>query len=466
MKRTSPSTARLVNFSRPGLKHAGDAEASRRFATTTLGCKVNLYESEVIGQSLAGDRWTQVPDNEEADLYIINTCTVTSEADRQARQTVRRLIRQNPRAKIVVTGCYAQIDPETCSEIPGVDLVLGNDRKLDLNQLLPDLHDGVLPHVMVGDLDQHVSLPPEIIEDCPGHTRAFVQVQQGCNQGCTFCIIHTARGPSRSFPAEQILRQVERLVGNGYREIVLCGVDIGSYGESIDGAPALAGLLRRICALPGDFRVRISSIDPSYLDNELIAVLAGEERICRHFHLSLQSGSHLILKRMKRRYTAAEMYQRVNALTSAIPGVVYGADIMAGFPTETDAMFRDTLEMIDNLEIAFPHVFSYSDRPGVPAARIPDQVPHPERKARSRALVSMGERVRDALYKRRIAENSVARVIIEREVPDRRRWMSGRTGDYLPVILPAGKYQPGDMIDVAYQSIDGARLIARPASGG
>ena len=247
------------------------------FATTTLGCKVNLFESGLIGHSLQNVDWKQVDHTDSADLYIVNTCTVTSEADRQARQTVRRLIRQNPQSLIVVTGCYAQISPDACAEIPGVDLVLGNDRKLDLHELLPDLMQGKLPPVLVGDLNEHVSLPQDIIETCEGHTRAFVQVQQGCNQGCTFCIIHTARGPSRSFPITLIKRQIERLVLNGYREIVLCGVDIGSYGEGMesDGQQYnLAKLLREVCDLNGDFRVRISSIDPSYLDAELIDVLA------------------------------------------------------------------------------------------------------------------------------------------------------------------------------------------------
>jgi threonylcarbamoyladenosine tRNA methylthiotransferase MtaB len=444
-------------------KAAKQDQPERLFATTTLGCKVNLYESEVIGQTLIHDKWQQVDHSEKADLYIINTCTVTTEADRQARQTVRRLIRQNPQAKIVVTGCYAQIDPDACAAIPGVDLVLGNDRKLDLHELLPALTSGDLPPVMVGDLDEHVSLPPGIIDDCPGHTRAFVQVQQGCNQGCTFCIIHTARGPSRSFPVELVLRQIERLVGNGYREVVLCGVDIGSYGENLENdSSGLSGLLRKICALPGEFRIRISSIDPSYLDDELIAVLAGEEKICKHFHLSLQSGSHIILKRMKRRYTAAQMVERVGALSRAIPDVVYGADIMAGFPTETDAMFKDTLDMVHELKIAFPHVFSYSDRPGVPASRIPDQVPHAVRKDRARALKEAGNSVRDTLFKQRVQNGQCDNVLLEQHDSHRAGWLTGRSGDYLPVLMPADGHEPGDLVRVNYHSIDGARLIAHP----
>ena len=435
------------------------------FATTTLGCKVNLFESGLIGRSLQNVDWQQVNHTDSADLYIVNTCTVTSEADRQARQTVRRLIRQNPQSLIVVTGCYAQISPQACAEIPGVDLVLGNDRKLDLHQLLPDLMQGKLPPVLVGDLNEHVSLPQDIIETCEGHTRAFVQVQQGCNQGCTFCIIHTARGPSRSFPVTLIKRQVERLLLNGYREIVLCGVDIGSYGENFDSGDKhynLAKLLREVCHLDGDFRIRISSIDPSYLDSELIDVLASEKKICPHFHLSLQSGNTLILKRMKRRYTAEQMYDRVGELADRIPGAVYGADIMAGFPTESEQACTDSIEMIERLGIAFPHVFSYSDRPGVPAERIPDQVPHALRKRRARRLIEAGDRVRQGLYRRLLEKRFQTSVLVEKRDENNSQWSTGRSAEYLPIVIQSGSFLPGNMVNVQITGIDGARLIARP----
>ncbi len=435
------------------------------FATTTLGCKVNLFESGLIGHSLQNINWQQVDHTDHADLYIVNTCTVTNEADRQARQTVRRLIRQNPQSLIVVTGCYAQISPDACAEIPGVDLVLGNDRKLDLHELLPDLMQGKLPPVLVGDLNEHVSRPQDIIETCEGHTRAFVQVQQGCNQGCTFCIIHTARGPSRSFPVTLIRRQIERLVLNGYREIVLCGVDIGSYGEGLEAGGQqynLARLLREVCSLDGDFRLRISSIDPSYLDAELIDVLADEEKICPHFHLSLQSGNALILKRMKRRYTAELMYDRVAELSARVPGVVFGADIMAGFPTESEQAFEDSVTMIEKLGIAFPHVFSYSDRPGVPAERIPNQVPHVLRKQRTRLLINAGERVRDELFKRMLETCHKAIVLVEKVDKEHLHRVTGRSAEYLPIIVHGGTFEPGNLINVQITGIDGSRLIARP----
>ncbi|MFW2438249.1 MAG: tRNA (N(6)-L-threonylcarbamoyladenosine(37)-C(2))-methylthiotransferase MtaB [Arenicellales bacterium] len=436
------------------------------FATTTLGCKVNLFESGLIGHSLQDIDWRQVDHTDQADLYIVNTCTVTNEADRQARQTVRRLIRQNPQSLIVVTGCYAQISPEACAAIPGVDLVLGNDRKLDLHDLLPELIQGKLPPVLVGDVNEHVSLPESIIESCDGHTRAFVQVQQGCNQGCTFCVIHTARGPSRSFPITLIRRQIERLVLNGYREIVLCGVDIGSYGSELDGEQNynLATLLREVCCISGDFRLRISSIDPSYLDAELIDVLAGEDKICPHFHLSLQSGNTLILKRMKRRYTAELMYERVAALAERIPHAVYGADIMTGFPTESEQAFEDSIAMIERLNIAFPHVFSYSDRPGVPAARIPRQIPHDIRKKRTRILIETGEKVRDKLFAALLKKHYRVSVLVEKPDKNHPQWSFGRSAEYLPVVVQGESPVQGDLITAEITGIEGSRLIARLAS--
>jgi len=464
MNRTSGSQ-RVPLPAHPGEERASFTGIANRFATTTLGCKVNLFESEVIARTLQAGDWRQVDNREPADLYVINTCTVTREADRQARQIVRRLVRQNPRALVVVTGCYAQNDPQACARIPGVDLVLGNDRKLDLHQLLPELERGELPPVLVGTPGEDVALPPRMIDGMTGHTRAFVQVQQGCDQRCTFCVIHAARGRSRSFPPGLVRRQVERLVMNGHREIVLCGVDIGSYGEdrSTKGElPNLAGLVREICRVPGEFRIRLSSIDPAFITTELIDTLAGEEKVCPHFHLSLQSGNTLILKRMKRRYTAGEASERIGMLARALPGVVFGADIMAGFPTESAAAFADTLTMIDDLDIAFPHPFAYSDRPGTPAERIPDQVPHALRRERVHQLIAAGEAVRDRLYRARIASRASASVLVEAGGSRPGTETSGHSADYLPVVVEGGDYQPGDIAEVRYTAIDGARLIARP----
>lgn len=447
-----------------GCRDFTDGKARKRVAVSTLGCKVNLYESEVISQALRGVAWIVVDSKDEADLYLINTCTVTAEADRQARQQVRRAVRRNPYALIVVTGCYAQVDPHACAAIPGVDLVLGNDRKLDVHKLLPQLEAGELPKVLVGDVDAQVTLPDQLIGGYQDHTRAFVQVQQGCDQGCTFCIIQRARGRSRSLPPTLVKRQVERLVLNGYREIVICGVDLGAYGMD-SGAGGITGyglprLLRELAAIEGDFRIRVSSLDPAHLDVELIEVLASEPKFCPHLHLSLQSGNTLILKRMRRRYSAELVYDRIEDLRRRLPELVLGADLMVGFPTEANAAFGDTLNMVRDLEIAYPHVFCYSARRGTPAARIPDQVPQPERKRRAAQLRELAHGVRQGLFQRRLGTR--ARVLIEgggQPPPGHRR---ARAADYLPVLVPDSAGREGDWLDVDYVGLRDETLIARP----
>ncbi len=405
-------------------------------AVATMGCKVNTFESALIEEKLADNGFRRAVDPSAAEVRIINTCTVTLEADRQARQQVRRIIRDNPDAWVVVTGCYAQTDPEACAAIPGVDLVVGNARKLEIPALLAPMMARALPPVMVDDVDADVGLPDQLVSGFEGRTRAFVQVQQGCDRGCTFCIIHTARGPNRSFDRDMIRRQVERLVLNGYREVVLCGVDIGSYGEDRGEREGLEDLLQHLLAIPLPFRLRLSSIDPAHVSDRLVALMAGNpDRVCPHLHLSMQSGNTLILKRMRRRATREILFDRVGALRAALPSAVLSADVMVGFPTENDAHFRESLDAVESLDIAFPHVFSYSKRPGTPAARIPSQVPPAEKKARAVAMRAAGERVRD-----RVGAALVGRhlpVLVERQGASEGDGLSGRADNYFTCQLPA-----------------------------
>jgi len=443
---------------------------SRTVAIETLGCKVNAYESELIGESLRGRGWQLLKGGDQsADLYVVNTCTVTREAERQARQLVRRLIRRNPDALVVVTGCYAQMDGEACARIPGVDLVLGNDRKLDLASYLPDLEQGRLPRVMVGDLNEHVSLPEQILTGFEERSRAFIQIQQGCDQGCMFCIIHRARGPSRSLPMTLVRRQVERLVINGYREIVVCGVDLGAWGEDLAASesglhPRLPMLLESIAALDGDFRIRLSSIDPAHIDDRLIDLLASHSRLCPHLHLSLQSGNTRVLKRMRRRYSAEHVCERVERLREAIPELVLSADVMVGYPTETESQYLDTERMIEALGIAYPHVFPYSEREGTPAARIPAdrQVPVPERKARAARLRAAGSRVRQDVLQARVGRR--VRALVEGGGDNGGGPWRARGADYLPITLSGEGLEPGVFVDAVIEGADRERLVARAAA--
>ena len=450
--------------------------SGKKVAITTLGCKINSYESELICQALRTDNWQVVRDTEVADLYLINTCTVTREADRQARQQVRRAVRRNQDALVVVTGCYAQMDPDACAAIAGVDLVLGNDRKLDVHKLLPKLQRGELAKVMVGDLDQHVGLAQDLLAGYQDQTRAFVQVQQGCDQGCTFCIIHVARGPSRSLPLTLIKRQVQRLVMNDYPEIVICGVDLGSYGadlrvsgddfknlelsSSLDLTDLLKELLDLEYQADNPFRIRLSSIDPAHLENRLIELIAAEPRICPHIHLSLQSGNTLILKRMKRRYDADFVLERISSLRAKVPGLVLSCDVMVGFPTETEEQFQDTAHMLKKLNIVYPHVFSYSERDGTPAARIPNnkQVAVPTRKSRNKKLREIGSQLHAKLLAERVG--SYAWVLPENTKRGSTQVLC-RAEDYLTVMMRCQDVVQGRWCYIQYTGVKDGHLLGK-----
>ena len=440
----------------------------KRVSVSTLGCKVNTFESELLTQKLVQSDWTVVNEKEAADLYIINTCTVTKEADRQARQVVRRAVRRNPDALVVVTGCYAQISPQAVASIPGVDLVVGNDRKLDIDKLLPEgKSSSSEAGIIVGDLSEHVSLPDQLLTGFEGQTRAFVQVQQGCNQGCTFCIIHRARGPSRSLLPTTVKQQVEHLVVSGHKEVVICGVDLGSYGEDLElgdtQASDLVDLLEQLCSLENDFRIRLSSIDPAHIDQRLIVLMRDQPKICPHLHLSLQSGNSLILKRMKRRYDSEQVVSKVAELRENIDDLVLSADIMVGFPTESEAHFKDTLQMVQQLEIAYPHVFPYSERSGTPAVRIPShkQVPLSERKLRAQTLRRVGSEVRQKVLRSRLG--LMDRILIEGGHCPIPGFQKGRAGNYIEVWVSAEESQIGQWADVRYHSVRGDALIGERA---
>ncbi len=336
----------------------------------TFGCRLNAFESEVIRRAADAAGLT--------GAVIVNTCAVTGEAERQARQAIRRVRRRRPDASIIVTGCAADIAPERYAALPEVDRVLDNRAKLRPQSYL---HQEASP----ADL---VETAAHLVDGFEGRSRAFLQVQQGCDHRCTFCIIPYARGPSRSVPMGVIADQARRLVEAGYREIVLTGVDLTAYGADLPGKPNLGQMARRLlAAVPELERLRLSSLDPAEIDPELWRLLAEEKRLMPHLHLSLQAGDDLILKRMKRRHSRADAINAARRARALRPEVALGADLIAGFPTETEEMFRRSLELIGECGLAFVHVFPYSPRPGTPAARMP-QLPGPiikERAARLRA---------------------------------------------------------------------------------
>ncbi|HIF11297.1 MAG TPA: tRNA (N(6)-L-threonylcarbamoyladenosine(37)-C(2))-methylthiotransferase MtaB [Sneathiellales bacterium] len=346
----------------------------------TFGCRMNAFESEVMRRNVK-----QAGLNE---AVIINTCTVTAEATRQARQSIRRARRERPRAKIIVTGCAAQLDPESFASMPEVDRVLGNAEKLDAANFGADLDERVL----VNDIMSVTENAGHLIDGFDGRARAFVQIQNGCDHRCTFCIIPFARGPSRSVARGAIVAQVQQLVENGYNEVVLTGVNITDYGRDLPGAPSLSHLIESLLAqVPNLKRLRLSSIDPVDVDARLIDLLGNQPRLMPHLHLSLQAGDDMVLKRMKRRHTRTDAIKTCEKIRNLRPDTVFGADLIAGFPTESDAMFENSLRLVDDCGLTYLHVFPYSVRPGTPAAKMP-QTPGPIAKARAAKLRAAGTR--------------------------------------------------------------------------
>jgi threonylcarbamoyladenosine tRNA methylthiotransferase MtaB len=347
-------------------------------SVVTFGCRLNAYESEQVRAQAVADGVT--------DTVVFNTCAVTSEAVRQARQAIRKARRERPGARLVVTGCAAQIDPASFAAMPEVDLVLGNAEKAQPGALT------TAARVQVGDI--FASLPPTPNSSPRGggeRARAYVEVQNGCDHRCTFCIIPFGRGNSRSIPAERVVADVRNLVRAGYAEVVLTGVDLTSWGAELPGAPTLGALVRRILdQVPELPRLRLSSIDAAEIDADLMACLADEPRLCPHLHLSLQSGDDLILKRMKRRHSSADALALIEAVRRVRPDTAFGADFIAGFPTESDAAFENTLAFVEQADLAYLHVFPYSPRPGTPAARMP-QVAKAVVKQRASRLRAVGD---------------------------------------------------------------------------
>ena len=408
----------------------------------TMGCRLNAYESEVMRARARAAGLTEG--------VIVNTCAVTGEAERQARQAIRRARRQNPEATIIATGCAAQLDPAGYAAMPEVDRVVGNREKLKLEGLAPDAEE----RVSVGDIMAVRETAGHLIAGYEARSRAFVQVQNGCDHRCTFCIIPFARGPSRSVPLGAIAAEVRALVAAGHREVVLSGVDLGHYGADLPGRPSLGEAVRRLLrAVPELPRLRLSSIDPVEVDPALERLFADEPRLMPHLHLSVQAGDDMVLKRMKRRHSRADVLALCERLRRLRPEIAFGADLIAGFPTETQAMFENTRCLIDEAGLVWLHVFPYSPRPGTPAARMP-QVPGPERRARAASLRRAAEGPRRHFLEGRIGCES--RVLLEQPV-------SGRDECFAEVAFDRPAGEPCALVRALITGVAGDRLIGTAA---
>lgn len=406
----------------------------------TFGCRLNSYESAVM-KTLANDAGLE-------KTILVNTCAVTSEAERQARQSIRKLKRQHPDHKIIVTGCSAQINPTKYAEMTEVEKVLGNDEKLKLES-----YQDAANRVLVNDIMSVKETALHLISGFEGKARAFVQIQNGCNHRCTFCTIPFGRGNSRSVALSEIVAQVKLLLENGTKEIVLTGVDITDYGLDLPAKPTLGQTVRRLLTLVPELkRLRLSSLDPVEVDEDLFDLIRHEPRLLPHFHISLQAGDDMVLKRMKRRHLRHHVVEFCKKVKALRPDAVFGADIIAGFPTETDEMFLNTLNLVDECELTYLHVFPYSPRPGTPAARMP-QVSKDTAKERAAKLRQAGEEQLSKYLARLVGTED--EILIESSEDG---IASGKTTGFAPIKIQGASLCTGDIVRVKIVDSNGAEL--------
>lgn len=406
----------------------------------TFGCKVNQYESAFMAESLGHHGWEVVLlSGQKAgvrclpELIVVNTCTVTARADQQARQAIRRLARTWPGAALVVTGCYAQRAPTEVAALPGVHWVLGNMEKTRLAQILEQPAAECNPVIQVGPMASAATIEPMPIAHFWGHTRAFVKIQDGCQNQCSYCIIPQVRGPSRSLPPPLVIAQLRRLASHGFREVVLTGINLGRYGQDLSGQN-LRELVRALARAELPLRCRLSSIEPQEISAALIQELAAWPQFCPHFHLPLQSGSAAILHAMRRPYGPAEFGALIEHIHRYFPQAALGLDVMVGFPGETAADFYQTSELLERLPITYLHIFPFSPRPGTPAAELSPTVPRAEVQRRAQHLRELGRRKRLAFYQSQV--NQEVEVLIEGPSPKKSGWLMGLTENYVRVSLP------------------------------
>ncbi len=376
---------------------------SSKVAFHTLGCKLNFSETSTIGSQFVQKGFEVVDFKGDADVYVINTCTVTENADRECRQIVRRALRANPDAYIIVTGCYAQLRSNDISKIEGVDAVLGSNEKFNIFSIIPEFSKDVPSCIQVTPTEKLDEFNFAYSSDALGRTRAFFKIQDGCDYLCTYCTIPQARGKSRSTTPNKVVDEFKALVNRGYKEIILTGVNVGDYGKHI--GENLYGLLLKMLEVEGDYRIRISSIEPNLLTDEIISLTKSNPKMAKHFHIPLQSGSSKMLKLMKRRYDADDYKKLITKLLKQIPDVGIGVDVIVGFPGETEEDFLITYNFIKELPISYLHVFTYSERPNTPAIEMENPVPIPERKRRTNMLRILSEKKRNVFYNKMIDKN-------------------------------------------------------------
>jgi threonylcarbamoyladenosine tRNA methylthiotransferase MtaB len=426
----------------------------------TLGCKVNQAESEALGQALKGPGWRPAPGREPADLCVVNTCAVTQRAAMQSRQALRRAIHENPGACVVATGCCAQTDPDALAQIAGLDHIVGRFCKSDLAEL-----------ALGGQLKKcsrpsRSIQPPAAAETafCAAspapskhRTRPFLKIQDGCNAFCAYCIVPYARGPSRSLPGQAALESMRALAAAGVHEVVLTGIHLGCYGRDLEPPTSLPALLQTVRELPGAMRVRLSSIEPLELSEEILALVASSERFCRHFHVPLQSGDPQTLARMGRPYSAEMFSALVRNIHRRMPDAAIGTDVLVGFPGETAAAYEATCELIERLPLSYLHVFPFSPRTGTSAFHLPDRVPSHTIKARCRRLRQLGREKRNRFYRAFIGQR--VRVVVEGRREPETGLLKGVSSNYLPILFAGPEELKNSLAEVHVEREQDGRLL-------
>jgi len=427
-----------------------------RVALHTLGCKLNFAETSAIGGQFMARGFDVVEFGDPADVVVINTCSVTERADRECRQLIRRALRRDPGAVVVVTGCYAQLSPEKVASIAGVDIVLGSREKFSVFDTVGTLEKQHTPQVFVREIAGTADFGPAMSGQAGDRTRAFLKVQDGCDYSCSYCTIPLARGASRSQAIGAAVGQAESLVRAGFKEIVLTGVNVGDYGRK-EGSSLLA-LLHALAPLPGLCRLRISSIEPNLLTTDILDFMAQSPTLCKHVHIPLQSGTDSVLRRMRRRYTAEEYAGVIRRVQDTLPGCGIGADVITGFPGETDEEFLSSYHFLNDLPVSYLHVFTYSQRPNTPAADAGQPVEPRIRQKRSEMLRNLGEKKRTAFLQNLVGTTST--ILTEGAGEDGYR--SGFTDSYARVAVPASGVGENELVRVLLASVQDGRLIGRP----
>ena len=424
-----------------------------RVALTTLGCKTNQFESAVMAEKLAGEGFPVVRFDDTADVYIINTCTVTARTDAESRRLVRRVMKRNPAARIVVTGCYAQVSPDELQNMPGVTLVIGNSEKRDISRFIRELgHDR---KVVVSDISRERLAETLPLESFAEHTRAFLQVQNGCDSFCSYCIVPYARGRSRSVSPEDALAAVEGSTRRGFREVVLTGIHLSGYGRDLDPPVPLHQLLQSIADNQLAQRLRLGSLEPTEISDQLIQLIAGAGIICPHLHIPLQSGNDAVLSRMNRNYTSRFFENLVGRLMAAVPDLCLGLDLIAGFPGETEEEFQQTYSLIQRLSVSYLHVFPFSPRPGTPAATMQGQVPSRVVTERARLLRELSEQKRLAYGDSFIGKE--VQVLVQSQGEG--GLLQGLSRHYLPVSFPGPSSLQNEELTVLIHSASAGTLF-------